>query len=81
MTIQARFWFVHARRDGAYVALAVAAYTALSARRQARKCLGPEFVIEEVNSVANAHAWVINLGWTRYRGSVKAWADQQKAKS
>jgi len=58
-----KFWFVRARRDGEpEVCLAVAAFTARSARVQARKQLGPEFVIEEPAPVCYAHAWVIDFG-------------------
>jgi len=60
-TKQALFWFVHSRRDGLETCLAVAAFTARSARVQARKRLGPDSEILGVSPVAYAHAWVIEL--------------------
>lgn len=67
MKEQPRFWFVHARVDGKPVHLAVAAFTALSARRQARRTLGPKQAIEGVAPVNYAHAWVIDIGWSYRR--------------
>ena len=57
------FWFVRARRDGEpEVCLAVAAFTARSARVQARKQLGTDFVIEDPVPVCYANAWLIDFG-------------------
>ena len=55
------FWYVHATgAGGCGVALAVAAVTALSARRQVRTRLGPGATIHDVTLVRYAHAWVID---------------------
>jgi len=63
MREQARFWFVHSRLDGRETCLAVAAFTARSARVQARKRLGPDSEILEVSPVEYAHAWIIDFGF------------------
>lgn len=65
MSQQTFFWFVHARNPltKENVGLAVSAFTARSARVQARKTLGMVFVIESVDAVADAHAWVVNFTW------------------
>lgn len=59
---QMRFWFVDARSDdSASVCVAVAAWTERSARVQARKLLGPDWVIDPPKPVQFAHAWLIDF--------------------
>ena len=63
MKPQCWFWFVHAKGGSQDVGLAVAAFTERSARRQARKQLGPAFEIGPISAVGYAHAWPIDVGW------------------
>lgn len=67
MKEQTRFWFVHAKAQNPTesVALAVAAFTERSARRQVRRTLGKGFVIVDVSPIPYPHAWVVNLVWRR----------------
>jgi hypothetical protein len=60
---QTRFWYVHATDLCQPVSLAVAAFTEVQARRQARKRVGKGVAITEVSAVEYPHAWVMNHGW------------------
>jgi len=61
MNEQARFWFVDAVNSTERLCLAVAAFTERSAKIQARKQLGGEWVIKDASPVKYAHAWVIDM--------------------
>ena len=75
MRRQALFWYVHAMVGGREVGLAVSARTEASARREARRQIGPDAVIIGVDAVEFSHAWVIDHSWTPRR-----YAEQKAAK-